>query len=307
MAIIINNHPYKKPKTEIDLSEYAKKSDIPEIPVIDLSQYALKTELPQNYLTEIPQAGSDVIGGVKKTTVTSALPGTSQQDLVKLYNDLLVKLVDTGLADDGDFVDLGLPSGTLWARCNYGAANPEDSGLYVQFADTQGYYYKNGAILDMYGNPSTKTFSYSDCIYVDPIGGQEVTKYFFDLTTYQGQITLLPEDDILNNTKYTHSTGQQVTELFKNSTVVEHTLNGVLGIKVTSNLNGNYIFLPYSGHLDGTAVKDFGADLYWYSTSVSFTNPTQTNNLRSNSGSMSGQTTTTFSRWNGTVIRPVKR
>ena len=37
MAIIINNHPYQKPKAEIDLSEYAKKSDIPEIPVIDLS------------------------------------------------------------------------------------------------------------------------------------------------------------------------------------------------------------------------------------------------------------------------------
>jgi hypothetical protein len=118
---------------------------------------------------------------------------------------------------------------------------------------------------------------------------------------------LLPEDDILNNTKYTHSTTIQVTELFKNSTVIEYTLNGVLGIKVTSNLNGNYIFLPYSGYLDGTAVKDFGADLYWYFPCVSFTNPTQTNNLRSNNGNMSAGTSTVLSRWNGTVIRPVKR
>lgn len=36
-------------------------------------------------------------------------------------------------------VDLGLPSGILWADRNIGAATPEDSGLYFQWGDTQGY------------------------------------------------------------------------------------------------------------------------------------------------------------------------
>lgn len=36
-------------------------------------------------------------------------------------------------------VDLGLPSGTLWADRNIGAASPEDAGLYFQWGDTQGW------------------------------------------------------------------------------------------------------------------------------------------------------------------------
>ena len=38
-----------------------------------------------------------------------------------------------------DYVDLGLPSGTLWATKNVGATNETDYGLYFQWGDTQGY------------------------------------------------------------------------------------------------------------------------------------------------------------------------
>ena len=38
-----------------------------------------------------------------------------------------------------DYVDLGLPSGTLWATCNVGANKPSDAGLYFQWGDTKGY------------------------------------------------------------------------------------------------------------------------------------------------------------------------
>lgn len=38
-----------------------------------------------------------------------------------------------------DYVDLGLPSGNLWATKNIGADTPEDAGLYFQWGDTQGY------------------------------------------------------------------------------------------------------------------------------------------------------------------------
>ena len=37
------------------------------------------------------------------------------------------------------FVDLGLPSGTLWATCNVGATSPEQAGLYFAFGETTGY------------------------------------------------------------------------------------------------------------------------------------------------------------------------
>ena len=32
-----------------------------------------------------------------------------------------------------EWVDLGLPSGRLWAKCNLGAKNPEDYGNYYAF------------------------------------------------------------------------------------------------------------------------------------------------------------------------------
>ena len=36
-------------------------------------------------------------------------------------------------------IDLGLPSGLLWADRNVGASTPEETGLFFQWGDTQGY------------------------------------------------------------------------------------------------------------------------------------------------------------------------
>lgn len=38
-----------------------------------------------------------------------------------------------------NMVDLGLPSGTLWADRNVGATSPEDAGLYFAWGETVGY------------------------------------------------------------------------------------------------------------------------------------------------------------------------
>ena len=40
-----------------------------------------------------------------------------------------------------EYVDLGLPSGTMWATCNVGADKPEDEGLLFQFGRVDGYKY----------------------------------------------------------------------------------------------------------------------------------------------------------------------
>ena len=42
-------------------------------------------------------------------------------------------------ANGHTYVDLDLPSGTLWATTNIGASSETDSGLYFQWGDTQGY------------------------------------------------------------------------------------------------------------------------------------------------------------------------
>jgi hypothetical protein len=42
-------------------------------------------------------------------------------------------------AGSGSYVDLGLPSGTLWATCNIGANSPEEYGYYFAWGETEGY------------------------------------------------------------------------------------------------------------------------------------------------------------------------
>ena len=41
--------------------------------------------------------------------------------------------------DTRKYVDLGLPSGTLWATCNIGASKPEEFGLYFAWGETKGH------------------------------------------------------------------------------------------------------------------------------------------------------------------------
>ena len=40
-----------------------------------------------------------------------------------------------------EYVDLGLPSSTMWATCNVGASKKEEPGLLFQFGSTLGYRY----------------------------------------------------------------------------------------------------------------------------------------------------------------------
>ena len=49
--------------------------------------------------------------------------------------------------NDHEWVDLGLPSGTLWATCNVGATKPEEYGDYFAWGETK---QKNIYNLDTY-------------------------------------------------------------------------------------------------------------------------------------------------------------
>ena len=50
-------------------------------------------------------------------------------------NDTVID--DNGSVDGHEYVDLGLPSGTLWATCNVGADGPEDCGNYFAWGETE--------------------------------------------------------------------------------------------------------------------------------------------------------------------------
>ena len=46
-------------------------------------------------------------------------------------------IIDDGLLNGHAYVDLGLPSGILWATCNLGADTPEDFGDYFAWGETE--------------------------------------------------------------------------------------------------------------------------------------------------------------------------
>ena len=85
-----------------------------------------------------------------------------------------------------EYVDLGLPSGNLWAKCNIGANSEEESGLYFQWGDTQGY------TAEKVGNgEGLKPFDWGDYKFSIDGSSSNFSKY----NASDSKAVLDPEDD----------------------------------------------------------------------------------------------------------------
>ena len=107
-------------------------------------------------------------------------------------------------------VDLGLPSGLLWADKNIGATSPEEGGLYFQWGDIQGYTAEQVGTSD-----GQKEFSTA---YTDYKFGTSpnFTKY----NSSDGKTVLDPEDDaahILMGGNWRLPTQEEFYELVTNT------------------------------------------------------------------------------------------
>lgn len=143
-----------------------------------------------------------------------------------------------------DYVDLGLPSGTLWATMNVGASNPLDCGLYFQWGDTQGYR------KDQIGKD--KPFTQKSYKWYDD------DKNVFTKYTYKGA-TLELEDDAAHvhmGGDWHMPTKEQIKELIDNTTREFETLEGVSYMALTSKKDSSkYIFFPAAGYAwEGTDI-----------------------------------------------------
>lgn len=131
-----------------------------------------------------------------------------------------------------DYVDLGLPSGTLWATKNVGALGLSDVGIYFQWGDTEGT------------RSPTKPSNPWDNYKWNPSGdGKTFTKY-----TFPGELLKL-EDDAANKDMggdWHMPTPEQFEELIStaNTTSAWTTTNGE-GITFTSKKDtSKSIFIP---------------------------------------------------------------
>ncbi len=137
-----------------------------------------------------------------------------------------------------EYVDLGLPSGLLWATCNVGATNPEDYGNYYAWGETT--------------TKSTYTES-NNTTYGVSMGDISGDSRYDAATANWGGTWRMPTD-------------AEMGELIDNCTWAWTTQNEVNGYKVTGP-NGNSIFLPASGYRSGSSLIIAGSNGdYWSST-----------------------------------------
>ena len=125
-----------------------------------------------------------------------------------------------------EYVDLGLPSGIKWAKCDIGETSPDKYGGRYAWGETWrkwniDYYY-----------------------FTDIVEGQ-YTKY----DSRDKRYFLEKEDDIAYlrlGEGWRYPTWNEMQELIDNCTVTESTLNGWPGVMFVSKINNNYIFFGYS-------------------------------------------------------------
>lgn len=156
-----------------------------------------------------------------------------------------------------EYIDLGLPSGTLWATCNVGASNPEDHG---------GYY--------AWGETTTKNvYSWLTTYKWCNGSSTSLTKYCnksnFGYNGYTDNLTvLLPEDDAATanwGLGWCTPTVDDWYELRRNTTNTWTAQNGVNGLLLKAK-NGGTLFLPAAGHRWGDELIEPGCGCYWSST-----------------------------------------
>ena len=192
------------------------------------------------------------------TSYTSSM--TAKGEITVLRN----QIYDIDYAANHAYVDLGLPSGLLWATCNVGATNPGDFGDYFAWGET---------------TPKS-SYGYENLKYCNDNEGRSFSKYVTSssLGTVDNLTTLEPSDDAATanwGSSWRMPTCAEWVELNNtdNCTWTWTTQDGHDGYKVTSVKNGNSIFLPAAGYRSGTSLNLAGSYGYYWSSSLYESSP----------------------------------
>lgn len=154
------------------------------------------------------------------------------ESLKKYLNGFLIK---KHIEKVYDFVNLDLPSHTLWSAYNLGANKPEEYGKYFSW-------------------------------------GEIDTKEKYDDDNYNKILKITKKNDAAYNDDkaYRIPTAKQIEELINYTASQMTEINGVKGIKLTSLKHTNsYIFIPLSGRMLNNIVLDDEIKAYmWSSDSI---------------------------------------
>ena len=184
--------------------------------------------------------------GLQEFTVYSVgAYAVNSEGMVKSEIVSFTTLKNEGGDDDDDdeteyvYVDLGLPSGTLWAEHNVGALFPEGYGDHFAWGEIE---------------PKSNYSSDNCSSYQQDLGDISGNPMYDAATANWGNAWRMP-------------TLEEMFELTQQCTWTWTEVNGVAGYKVASKTNDNYIFLPASGfRVNGDLLDQNSYGYYWTST-----------------------------------------
>lgn len=210
-----------------------------------------------------------VVDGVSRVIPPNTLSGDIGREIMvgkdrRIEYDVLMDYVDGLRSDNISFViisgaqavDLGLS--VKWASCNVGANRPEEYGDYFAWGevkpksvyDWSTYKYCNGS-----ANTLAKYNSYSS----------------YGRVHYK--TTLDAQDDVATvnwGSNWRMPTKEEQDELRTECKWEWTKLNGVNGYKVIGP-NGNSIFLPVAGYMNGSDLVNAGSSgLYWSGSLIAY-------------------------------------
>jgi len=242
-----------------------------------------------------------MVAGLQTASAQKVVINTKDNQTVKYeisqIESISFEEADDIIVDEHEWVDLGLPSGTLWATCNVGANSPEEYGDYFAWGETTGY------------NVGKTDFSWSTYKYCK---GSEttMTKYCTSSSygTVDNKTELEPEDDAATanwGSSWQMPSIDQIAELINvdYTTTTWTTQNGVNGWMIVSQSNGKSIFLPTAGYRYKASLSRPESDSYYWSRSLYASNSSLgcLLNLRSSHIYRGGT-----SRCIGSSVRPVR-
>ena len=192
-------------------------------------------------------------------TAAADVNGDGEINIADIYAVINIILTGQTIVEDQDWVDLGLPSGTIWATRNVGASSPEDYGDYFAWGETEPKDYYDWS-----------TYKWCNGSYYT------LTKYCTSSGKgYNGFVDNKTELDPSDDAACAHYPGgrmpslKQIIELRDKCTYQWTQRNGVNGGLVTGP-NGNTMFLPAAGfRWDGSLSSAASMGCYWSRTLTS--------------------------------------
>ena len=173
-----------------------------------------------------------------------------------------------------EWVDLGLPSGTLWATCNVGAEKPEDYGSYFAWGETEPKDVYEWEMYKYCKNTDDKTSQRFEECRLENFGDSSKILTKYNSKSEYGTIDDKTELDLEDDAAFVNwgedwrmPTIVQLDELTDERCTIPRwtTRESVNGLLITSRSNGNSIFLPAAGCRTDLTIFRAGLICYYWS------------------------------------------